>query len=163
MVDGTHAELRKYLYCIPSQRYGLDFSRPHIIPQRVLRCRGIVRRGCEAAFRGYGSLACKVAETGGCTFQIYHSIEKLTRALLRTMSSKVSTTEYEHFFCAEDGGKFVVQVVRELAADFEFAVVINLHRMTRISLGFNIQTLANFAGSARVNTYFGMRIRNTRT
>jgi len=101
MVDGTHAELRKYLYCIPSQRYGLDFSRPHIIPQRVLRCRGIVRRGCEAAFRGYGSLACKDAETGGFTgftFQIYHSIEKLTRALLRTCPPKYPQPSTSIFF-----------------------------------------------------------------
>jgi hypothetical protein len=61
------------------------------------------------------------------------------------MSSKVSTTEYEHFLCAKDGGKFV-PVVGELAADFEFAVDHRFTPHTRISLDFDIQTLANFAG-----------------
>jgi hypothetical protein len=73
--------------------------------------------------------ACTDAEgPRGLTFQIYHT-EKLTRALLPDVSSSPKyPQEYEHFLCAGDGGKFV-QVVRGLAADFEFAVVmpVDLH------------------------------------
>jgi hypothetical protein len=71
---------------------------------------------------------------------IIHSIGKLTRALLQTMSSKESTTEYEHFLYAW----------RMEVSSFKLSESLRLTRgsrwswiyvaFTRVSLDFNIQT-----------------------